>query len=296
MALATLLVLCLVFPASAVTIATTGLGSLNLTTGSQDAFLLGVNSCNQSVNVTITVYSSGATTKTATIVVPAGTTPNYVQIPFSTFTGTGNFTSVGAIQLVVNSSPGASLVLDFLRTSSTASPPLVEATLTDVVLVDNDGNGKASAGDPLRYIVRINNNDVVAKPGVNFSAPTPANTTLGAVSTTPIARNDGPPSASSTPGQAFHGSFNTTLNIPAAAGLLTNDFVGSPAALVTFFGGGSLGGPITDNAAGTSAAASGNTLTVNADGSLTFVPSSTFVGNFTFSYRIANSGAVRTLR
>src|SRR5262249_20594806 len=74
------------------------------------------------------------------------------------------------------------------------------------------------------------------------------------------------------------------------AGLLTNDFLGLPAATITFFGGGFLGGQVQDHAAGTSASAAGvGTLTVNADGSLTFVPATGFTGTATFLYRLANA-------
>lgn len=272
---------------------TTGLGAVNLTSGSQNAFLLGVLSANQSVSATLTIYSSGGTTKTLTFTIPAGTTPNYMSLAHSTFTGTGNFTAVGAIQLVINSTPGATLVLDFLRTTSTTSTPLVDATLTDVVLVDNDGNGKASPGDTLRYIVRIKNNDSVAKTGVTFDAPTPANTTLGTVSAAPLTHADGPSGSTSAPGETYHGSFNTTLNV-AAPGLLSNDFLGSPSATITSFGVTSyatttLNEAVTVHSAGTAASFGGNTLTVNANGSVTLVPSSTFSGVVVFQYRLANA-------
>ena len=62
----------------------------------------------------------------------------------------------------------------------------------------------------------------------------------------------------------------TTLTVPDGAGdLLDNDDLGFPAAAMTSFGGGSLGGAVTDNAPGVSVAFAGGTLTVNADGSLT---------------------------
>ncbi len=78
-----------------------------------------------------------------------------------------------------------------------------------------------------------------------------------------------------------------TLNVGAGAGLLANDDVGNPASLVNSFGGGSLGGAVTDNTAGSSVALAGGTLTVNADGSFDLV-APTGVGAFTFDYRITN--------
>jgi len=84
----------------------------------------------------------------------------------------------------------------------------------------------------------------------------------------------------------------TPLNIAAPSGLLVNDTRGVPAANLTRFGGGSLGGVVTDNAAGATASfGTGGSLTVNGDGSFVFTPASGFSGNFTFSYRIGNVNA-----
>jgi hypothetical protein len=277
------------------TVTTAGISpTKNFTTGGQNAFMLGVLSNSAAASVTITVYSS-AGTQTGTINIPAGiTSPMYYQIAQSAFTGTGNFTAVGAVQLTINSSPGTTLVLDFLRTSNN-SVILVDAPLTDIVLIDNDGNGVPSPGDTIQYVVRITNNDSTAKTGVTFNAPQPANTTLGTVTATPIARADGPLSTTSTPGQSFHGSFNTTLTLNAASGLLTNDFLGSPNATITSFGITSYAATtpseaVTAHSAGGAFVFGGNSLTVNADGGLTLIPNSTFTGLIVFKYRLANAG------
>jgi len=264
------------------TIATTGLSpAVDLMAGGSDAFLLGVISCNQSVNVRLIVYSTaGPSTNTFTVppvAVPPGT-PNYIRIEYSAFTGGGNFTAVGAIQLTVISSPGAELVIDFLRTTSTSFTPPLEATMTDVILVDNDGNGRASPGDTLRYIVTIKNNSPFPMNNVSFAAFKPANTTL--VAAFPLARHDGPATD-----PAYTGAQGNTLNV-SAPGLLDNDFLGLPAAspaTITSFGVG-----VTDHPAGSPASVSGHTLTVNSDGSLTFQPSTGFTGPFTFLYRMTN--------
>jgi hypothetical protein len=80
-----------------------------------------------------------------------------------------------------------------------------------------------------------------------------------------------------------------TLNVPVGTGVLANDARGVPPGLVSFFGGGSLGGAVTGNPAGSTATfGTGGSLTVQADGSFTFVPAAGFTGNFTFSYRLAN--------
>jgi methionine-rich copper-binding protein CopC len=86
-----------------------------------------------------------------------------------------------------------------------------------------------------------------------------------------------------------YGPFGTfPLDVDDDAGLLAND-VGDPAPGVTHFGGGSLGGAVGDNAAGDAVAfGTGGSLTVNANGSFTFTPSSGFTGDFTFDYEIDN--------
>jgi len=97
---------------------------------------------------------------------------------------------------------------------------------------------------------------------------------------------------------------NTALNVNAANGLIqaangpipggianaVMDSLGNPAASITSFGGGSI--PMSD--AGTFGA--GNTLlvaagsiTVNNDGSFGYTPAVSFVGNFSFDYRLTNT-------
>lgn len=84
-------------------------------------------------------------------------------------------------------------------------------------------------------------------------------------------------------------SQNTPL-VVAAPGVLANDTLGIPAAMVSSFGGGSLGGIVTTNAAGTAVAfGTGGSLQVNANGSVNFTPSTGFTGNFTFQYRAQNA-------
>jgi hypothetical protein len=95
--------------------------------------------------------------------------------------------------------------------------------------------------------------------------------------------------SNSSPGVAYHAAFNTQYN-PGAPALLSNDNVGAPAATVLSYGGGSLGGAVTDHAAGTTTGhGSGGSLTVNSNGSLSFTPSTGFTGYFTFSYRLGNA-------
>ncbi|HEX9952965.1 MAG TPA: Ig-like domain-containing protein, partial [Rubricoccaceae bacterium] len=97
----------------------------------------------------------------------------------------------------------------------------------------------------------------------------------------PTAAPDGP-TATSAPGAPYHTAFNTAFAL-AAPGILANDDLGTPTATITSFGGGSLGGAVTTNAAGTTAAfGTGGALTVGADGAVAFTPPSGFTGLFTF--------------
>ncbi len=65
------------------------------------------------------------------------------------------------------------------------------------------------------------------------------------------------------------------------------DILGSPTATSLTFGGGSLGGAVTDNAGGASVGFAGGTLTVNNDGSLT-LDGILSNGVFSFDYQLSN--------
>jgi hypothetical protein len=272
------------------TLNSSGLGGINLSAGSQNAFLLGLHALDQSVDLTLTVYS-GANSSVLTLPLPGGlVAPQFISLPFNAFVGTANFASVGAIKLAISASSATNVVLDFLRTTDTTVSAPVGVTLTDVVLVDTDNNGKANAGDRLRYVMRVSNASSSTLSNVLIQVPSVANTVLaaGSITVTPIARDDGPTDTSA-PGDPMHGALNATYSLDAVHGVLSNDFSGTPVATITHFGGGSLGGSVTDHTAGSSASVASGTLTLNADGSLTFIPNSTFVGLFSFQYRLANS-------
>ena len=67
------------------------------------------------------------------------------------------------------------------------------------------------------------------------------------------------------------------------------DDLGFPSATIASFGGGSLGGAVTDNAAGSSVALAGGTLQVNADGSFSLTGQPFIAGTYTFDYRLQNA-------
>jgi hypothetical protein len=113
----------------------------------------------------------------------------------------------------------------------------------------------------------------------------------------PVAVNEGPAS-NSTPGQPFHAFYSTSGNPQtftlAAPGVLSNDNLGFPAATITSFGADSLGGSVTTYAAGNTVSplpGTGRTtgsLSVSADGTITFTPPDGFTGNYVFRYRLTN--------
>ncbi|HEX8271168.1 MAG TPA: Ig-like domain-containing protein, partial [Longimicrobiaceae bacterium] len=113
----------------------------------------------------------------------------------------------------------------------------------------------------------------------------------------PTAVNEGP-AAGSAPGQPFHAFFSTsgspqTFTL-AAPGVLSNDILGFPAATITSFGADSLGGSVTTYPAGSTVSplpGTGRTtgsLSVAADGTVTFTPPDGFTGNYVFRYRLTN--------
>jgi len=172
----------------------------------------------------------------------------------------------------------------------TSSAPAggLSVTMADSLLIDTNGNGKASAGDTIRYTITIQNSGTNTLTNVVLNVPATANNTLvpDSVKVPPKGVDDGP-ARDSVPGNAFHVALNTTFNL-SAPGLLSNDS-GNPVAVASF-GGGSFPGTSTTTAAGSSATnVNVGTLTVNANGSVVFTPTATFNGFATFQYRLTNS-------
>ncbi|MGH1492110.1 MAG: Ig-like domain-containing protein [Acidimicrobiales bacterium] len=115
--------------------------------------------------------------------------------------------------------------------------------------------------------------------------------TLTNVVAAPVASDDGP-ADNSVPGDPFHIEQNATLTATdgSAEDLLNNDSLGDPAGALTRFGGGDLGGLVTDNQAGIPATFGvGGSLNLGADGSFSFTAPSGFTGPFSFDYRVENA-------
>jgi uncharacterized protein YjdB len=105
-------------------------------------------------------------------------------------------------------------------------------------------------------------------------------------SATIVVRLNAPPVAVA---DAYPTGVNTPL-IVVAPGVLMNDTLGIPTATVVSFGGGSLGGSVTSNVAGATVAHGvDGSLRILGDGSITFTPTTGFMGTFTVQYRLQNA-------
>ncbi|MEW6131200.1 MAG: Ig-like domain-containing protein, partial [Acidobacteriota bacterium] len=154
-----------------------------------------------------------------------------------------------------SSAPGASLS----SASSYAAlfAPTVTATKTA-------SPASVSPGGTISYTVTISNASMDAT-GVNFTDTIDANTTLvpGSLKATPVAVNE-----------SYTATGNVRIQIPAGSGVLTNDYLGVPAATISAFDATSV---------------NGGDVTVNADGSFSYNPPPGFEGADTFTYTLTNS-------
>ncbi|HEU4558325.1 MAG TPA: invasin domain 3-containing protein, partial [Longimicrobium sp.] len=176
------------------------------------------------------------------------------------YTGTVKFTTIPVNKVTAGSSTSAAFAAGVLNSHAIT---IDSAGTYSLVATDNGDNTKSGTSTP------------------PFQVEAP-----------PTAVPDGPPSATSTPGQAYHTAFETTINIPAVSGLLANDTRGFPDANVAFFGADSLTGSVTLHAAeSTVSPLPGHTsgsLKVYADGRVDFTPPDDFTGLYVFKYRLSN--------
>ena len=268
------------------------------------------------VVVTVAIASGGgtlggtatATTSAAGVATFAGLsvsgTPGGRTLSFSS----PGLTSATSATVSVSAGVAASLVLS-------APPSVLSGTAASVTVTLRDASGNVATG--YTGTVRLTSSDATATlpPDATFAAGDAGTKTLAltlraagtqtvtatdiaataltatatvAVTSVPAAVADAP-AANSAPGSAYHTAYQTPLAV-AAPGVLGNDSRGFPLATVTSFGGGGLGGSVTTNAAGTTATFDGDgQVSVAADGSISFTPSTFQTGPFTFSYRITNS-------
>jgi fimbrial isopeptide formation D2 family protein/uncharacterized repeat protein (TIGR01451 family) len=122
--------------------------------------------------------------------------------------------------------------------------------------------GPFQLGATINYTIVIDS--TVNATGLTFTDTPDPNTTLvaGSVSASPVAVNDGP----------YNCTGNLSISIPAASGVLANDYLGlNPTATIS-----------------ASTAALNGTVVLAADGSFTYSPNAGYVGKDSFTYTLSN--------
>ncbi|MCB1753396.1 MAG: cadherin-like domain-containing protein [Gammaproteobacteria bacterium] len=146
--------------------------------------------------------------------------------------------------------------------------PVVSATKTDALQVDNDSDTFADPGDTIRYTVTITNSGDMATANSNLNDTIDAHTSLvaGSIKSTPIARND-----------SYDAIGNVGITVPAGSGVLVND--NDPD-----------GGSVSAIAAA-GASANGGSFAIASDGSFSYLPPAGFEGADSFGYTIQDADA-----
>jgi hypothetical protein len=156
----------------------------------------------------------------------------------------------------------------------------ITATKTDAIVGDSLGDGKAQAGDTIRYTITVRNNSATdTANGVTINDTIDPNTTIvgGSLHAQPVARTD---------------SYTTVSNTLLEVGVTPS---GAPAVGVT--------GSVLDNdtqpngAGGTDAFEyvsntnpTNGTLTFNSNGTFSYLPNVGYVGADSFTYTVRNNG------
>ena len=165
------------------------------------------------------------------------------------------------------SSAPVTLLAVLLLTLSLPAPaaPVVGATKSDALQVDNDSDTNADPGDTLRYTIQIQNSGTTNANNVGLSDTIDANTTLSGVPhVSPLAFKD-----------SYSSLGNVGITVPAASGVLLND--ADPDNNVSLS---------VIPAAG--ATTQGGAYSIAADGSFSYQPPVGFEGNDTFTYTISD--------
>lgn len=162
------------------------------------------------------------------------------------------------------------LVLLSLGLSFQISAQTINATQTDEIIIDNGTSGKADPNDRIRYKVTIQNTAGPTGTGTQLNVvPDPRTTFVpGTFRSSPLALPDGP--------YACIG--NVGITVPAANGLLPNDFDDNPAGLTC--------------AAGTFTTTQGGSITIAADGSFSYTPAAGYEGTDTYTYTLNDGNGV----
>jgi len=141
------------------------------------------------------------------------------------------------------------------------SAQTINATQTDEIIIDNGTSGKADPADRIRYKVTIQNTAGPAGTNTQLNiVPDPRTTFVaGSFRSSPLALPD-----------AYTCTGNVGISVPAALGLMANDFDDN------------IGGLIVT--AGTFATTGGGSIMINADGSFMYSPPAGLTGGGTDNY------------
>lgn len=141
---------------------------------------------------------------------------------------------------------------------------------TDLIIIDNNSNGKAEPGDRIRYKVNIQNTGGANGNGTQLNIVPDPRTTLvpGSFRSSPLALPDGP----------YACTGNVGIIIPAASGLKANDFDDDIAGATV--------------SAGTFATSQGGLITINADGGFSYMPPAGFTGTDSYIYTLNDGNGV----
>ncbi len=195
---------------------------------------------------------------------------------------------VGSAQVVVQQVAATLAVVPTVDTLTTARP------FTQLSAVARDANNNViaapfvtwvSANTAIALVNAFGQVNAVANGTVQIRATSGALVDSAAITV----RLNAPPKAVAD----TRATLKDTPLVLAAPGVLANDTLGVPAATILSFGGGSLGGTVTTNAAGTTVNfGTGGSLRLDANGALAFTPSTGFTGSFTLQYRLQNAAGL----
>lgn len=157
------------------------------------------------------------------------------------------------------------MIFPIFAQTPTINPPQKTAT----IILDNNSNTKADPNDQIRYKTTITNSGAGNATGVIYTVSIDGKTTLvaGSFKSSPLAVND-----------AYACTGNVGITVPAASGLMANDFDDAPAGLTC--------------TAGTFATTQSGSITISANGSFTYSPPVGFTGTDTYPYTLNDGNAV----
>jgi hypothetical protein len=162
-----------------------------------------------------------------------------------------------------------------ITTSLTAAE--ISATKTDTIVGDTLGDGKAQAGDTVKYTITVQNNSATeTATGVVLNDTVDTHTTIvtDSIHAQPQARNDSYNAVGNTLLEAGLAAASGNPAVTSAVKVFANDSIATDAITLVSF---------------QATSAQGGTVTLNADGSFSYLPAVNFTGTDTFTYTVRNS-------